>query len=149
MFARVYINVHQDPDPGIALVQNGLLCLLEVWIGTIVACMPTMAPIFSNYMKPIFSKLSDRLLRRSASSTDMPAPLDTFMGSGTVISRRRFRKAYNELSRQPTQEHCSCDDLPLVPPPAQLFTECVRGESVAPPDQRGIHVQQHFHTQTV
>ena len=38
----------------------GLVTHLEVWIGIIVACLPTLTPLFFRVLKPLLSKISKR-----------------------------------------------------------------------------------------
>ena len=41
-----------------SLGDIALLSLLEVWLGITIACLPTITPFLSKYVKPILSKIS-------------------------------------------------------------------------------------------
>lgn len=150
MCYRIYATVRGNPDPMLALAEVGLLSNLEIWFGIIVACMPTMAPVFVTYIKPALSKISDRL--RPGSSEQLSdgkprADLETIGGSGNAKSKRKYRNNYTELSENYVPEGGHSGDLPLVRPGgAQLRTGCAHNDRSPPPSTEGVHVQRDFHT---
>ncbi|KUJ07706.1 uncharacterized protein LY89DRAFT_765652 [Mollisia scopiformis] len=100
MCYRLDQTVHSDPDPMIATARIGLLSNLELWLGIIVTCLPTMAPFFRTNLLPGLSKLSRKLYGSSAPSSKEETPrvqLRTFGGSGPPVSKDN--KNYTELLR--------------------------------------------------
>jgi len=55
---RVQITVQAvtQADFVYGLGNIGLVTHLEIWLGIIIACLPTLAPLFSKYLKPVVSK---------------------------------------------------------------------------------------------
>ncbi|KAI5862502.1 hypothetical protein GGS23DRAFT_570527 [Durotheca rogersii] len=51
------LRTRADPDFTLHLGTIGLISFFELWFGIIVACMPTLAPLFRAYAKPLVSKL--------------------------------------------------------------------------------------------
>ncbi|KZL64382.1 integral membrane protein, partial [Colletotrichum incanum] len=78
-----------DPDFVYNLHDIGLVSLLELWIGIIIACLPTLGPLFKTYVKPAVSKLTNP-------STDKGAiHLKDLSSSGH--SNRLPRRTYDKL----------------------------------------------------
>lgn len=48
----------QNPDFVYSLQTIGLISGLELWLGIIVACMPTIAPVLQTYVRPTFQRLT-------------------------------------------------------------------------------------------
>lgn len=42
------------------LGKIGLVTHLELWLGIIVACLPTLAPLYSRYLSPVMSRVSHK-----------------------------------------------------------------------------------------
>lgn len=154
MCYRLYETVHSNPDPIRALAEVGLLSSIELFLGIIVACMPTMAPIFINYIKPVISKLSSLSGRSSRrSSTDrngLPhhnAGLNTIGGSGP--SSKGSRKQYADLEKSYTYQERDSGELPLVAVPRNVHTNIEHDGGDSPPSREGIYVQHQFHSQDV
>jgi hypothetical protein len=57
---RIAITVQSitQTDFVYGLGNIGLVTHLEVWIGIIIACLPTLTPLFSKYIAPIASRIS-------------------------------------------------------------------------------------------
>lgn len=148
MCYRLKETVHTDPDPMIATARIGLLSNLELWLGIIVACLPTMAPVFRAYVQPGFSKLSHKLYGSSGQSTKEGTPrvqLKTFGGSGPTKSKSH--SDYTELSERSTFTDQGSDQLHLVANGIfKLHTECEFVNTQPVPNNDGIHVQKQFQT---
>jgi hypothetical protein len=54
-FTIVTLN---DPDFVFNLYNIGLISLLELWLGVIAACIPTLGPLLKSYVKPVITKLT-------------------------------------------------------------------------------------------
>ncbi|GKT46423.1 uncharacterized protein ColSpa_06604 [Colletotrichum spaethianum] len=67
----------------------GLISLLELWIGIIIACLPTLGPLFKTYVKPAVSKLTNPSTERGA------VHLKEISTSGH--SSRQPRRIYDKL----------------------------------------------------
>ena len=106
MFYRTYVLVHSGRDGIVALADIGLLSSLEVWLGIIVACLPTTAPVFKAYLGPAMFKVSERLFGPSQNSKQYVSPsqhVNTIGGSGQAgrgkTGRARWPRASDsELS---------------------------------------------------
>jgi hypothetical protein len=148
MSIRLYNTIHTNPDPMISLVNIGLLSSLELWLGIVVACMPTMGPLFLTYIKPAFSKVYGRSTDKHIDLRDMGG-VNTIGGSGPSNEGRHFRKAYQEIGSSFTSQDIESGDLPLVAPgKATLQTNCEHYERAVPRSRDdGIYVQKQFHTQ--
>ncbi|OLN85292.1 hypothetical protein CCHL11_04333 [Colletotrichum chlorophyti] len=57
-----------DPDFVWNLHDIGLVSLLELWIGIIIACLPTLGPLLKTYVKPAVSKIGSKLTNPSTDS---------------------------------------------------------------------------------
>ncbi|KAK0629345.1 hypothetical protein B0T17DRAFT_615131 [Bombardia bombarda] len=171
MWYRIYTTVHGNPDPVLALADVGLLSLLELWLGIIVACMPTVAPVFVTYVQPALSKASESFNwgSKGPSTTDrQDAQVITIGGSGPAggvvpgapPGGRKFRTNYTDISLASTTyddpvDRQSQDILLVSQPGAKIRTHIGAGGGGVPgggmggamPKQEGIYVQQQFHTQ--
>ncbi|KXX73521.1 hypothetical protein MMYC01_209834 [Madurella mycetomatis] len=150
MFYRIYATVHADPDPILALADVGLLSFIELWLGIIVACLPTMAPVFKVYVEPALSKASSSIWGQPSNPSSQQLAVNTIGGSGPATGGRKFRSNYTELSLTSTVDFSQTANIPLVPPTdARMWTHCSPSGAVqvAPPGQRGVYVQHQFHAQ--
>ncbi|KAI1758643.1 hypothetical protein GGR53DRAFT_516390 [Hypoxylon sp. FL1150] len=59
------IQTRADPDFTLHLGLIGLISFFELWFGIIVACIPTLAPLFRTYGGPLFDKLRVKLHAKS------------------------------------------------------------------------------------
>lgn len=85
MCYRLELTARSPSDPMIAIARVGVLSNLELWIGIIVACLPTMKPFVRVYLRPSLSKLSQKLYGSPTVSTKDENPqlqLRNFGGSG-------------------------------------------------------------------
>ncbi|KAK8062547.1 hypothetical protein PG997_014644 [Apiospora hydei] len=74
MCYRIDQTVHSDPDPMIAIARVGLLSNVELWLGIIVACLPTMAPFFREYIQPGLSTLLQQTIPHHCLVLEARAP---------------------------------------------------------------------------
>ncbi|KAK0660782.1 hypothetical protein QBC41DRAFT_261546 [Cercophora samala] len=151
MLYRVYVTVHANPDPALALADVGLLSFIELWLGIIVACVPTTAPVFRTYVKPTLFKALSKFCGYSRKTVSNP--IETIGGSGKASGGRsghnfRSNRDYAELSIASTFDNRRSSDISLVPPSgAKTRTYCGPGGGVADPTLEGVYVQQQFHVQ--
>lgn len=54
------ITIIHDTDFAFDLYNIGLISLLELWLGVIAACIPTLGPLRKAYVKPVITKLTRR-----------------------------------------------------------------------------------------
>lgn len=68
----------------------GLPTFLELWIGIIVACLPTLTPLFSKYIKPVVTSFRSSSYKSSGNSRKLKEAEHTIGGWGP-----RGMKKYN------------------------------------------------------
>lgn len=139
-----------NPDPMLAMAEIGLLSNLEIWLGIIVACLPTMAPVLRTYVQPGLSKLSSKFYGSSGSPSkgeetprNLPRP---FGNSGGPSSHIKGHNNYTELSEVFTYRGDDSELRLVSDKRAMVRTDCEYGNSRAPPLRNGIYVQQQFQT---
>lgn len=92
-----------NPDLSYWQTDIALISLLELWLGIIVACIPTLAPLAKTYVKPVVSKL--RSLSYGSRHTAKQISLDN-LGSSQQTKASRASRRYHVMGE---------DDHPLVP----------------------------------
>jgi hypothetical protein len=94
---RFTIVANSDPDFVYNLFSIGLISFLELWLGIIVACIPTLAPLLKTYVKPMVSKISVRSERSRVRLQEIPSTVVSSQGSrGT----RKASKIYSEIGEE-------------------------------------------------
>lgn len=73
-----------DPDFTHYFTDIGLISCLELWLGVIVNCMPTLGPLFKTYMKPMFSRVNAYFSKGSSGKGEPPVRLES------ISNRRRY-----------------------------------------------------------
>ncbi|KAI9667971.1 MAG: hypothetical protein M1821_000791 [Bathelium mastoideum] len=145
MCYRIEQTVHSNPDPMLASAKIGLLSNLELWLGIIVSCLPTMAPFAREYVRPGLSKLSSKLYGSTTPSTEERTPrmqLKTFGGSG---GRGSKGKNYTESSNPSLDGNHDSDEMHLMANRrANIQTHCEFSETSPVPSRNGIYVQKQF-----
>lgn len=53
------ISTLNDTDFVFNLFDIGLISLLELWLGIIAACIPTLGPLLKTYVKPVITRLTE------------------------------------------------------------------------------------------
>ena len=76
---------------GLGLI--GLVSFLELWLGIIVVCLPTLAPLFAKYIKPVLSKITKP--SRRPGQRQLREAQNTIGGS----TKRGLRKNYGKLDK--------------------------------------------------
>ncbi|GAW18080.1 hypothetical protein ANO14919_075510 [Xylariales sp. No.14919] len=112
---RLEQTVHSHSDPLLAIARVGLLSNLELWLGIIVACLPTMAPFVREYIQPRLSTLSRRLYGSAGPSIREGPPivqLGTF-GRSSATGPKSHNN-YSELSESFIDPAGYCDEERLV-----------------------------------
>lgn len=69
----------------------GLVSFLELWLGIIIVCLPTLAPLFAKYIKPVMSKITG--VTKKAGHGQLREAQNTIGGS----TKRGYRKDYGKL----------------------------------------------------
>ena len=78
------------------LGNESLIFSLEVWLGIIIACLPTLGPIVGKYLKPLSSRLTDLFKKRTTQEADKEA-----LHRINVADPRRFRsKRFSRLDSE-------------------------------------------------
>lgn len=88
---RVQITVQAvtQADFVYGLGNIGLVTHLEIWLGIIIACLPTLAPLFSKYLKPVVSKA--RGSKKSAERRHLKEAQNTIGGGNSgAFNKRNF-----------------------------------------------------------
>lgn len=148
---RIALTVQGNPDPMLSTAHIGLLSNVELWLGIIVACLPTMAPFLRTYVQPGLSKISQKLYGSFAPSTKEGTPrvqLKTIGGSRNPGSKSfKGFQDYSEPSAALTDGPKDSEELHLVAHNAyQLQTDCEVGNANSAPGHNGIYVQRQFQT---
>jgi hypothetical protein len=160
MVWRLHETIVPRPDFVYSLADIGLLSLMELWLGIIVACLPTLAPLLKTYVKPALSKLSLRSSsnRNSAQQQKPRNVLNTIGGSGPNSSVNSRRNKVYEMG----SDSSSCGDLDeeqltgeqLTGEPGMVTTECAYSPRIERPrgcvcgaQGGGIYVQQAIRTE--
>ncbi|OTA92688.1 hypothetical protein M434DRAFT_318625 [Hypoxylon sp. CO27-5] len=122
----------KDPDFSYHLYEIGLISCLELWLGVIVNCMPTLGPLFKTYVKPAINRIKSSV------------------SSGSQYSRRQIRleQLSDPNSRRKYQNLDSSHD---VGNSFALRTECTHDPTVEIPEieaSKGvIHVRRDIESQ--
>ena len=74
------------------LGKIGLVTHLEIWLGIIVACLPTLAPLYSRYLSPVLSRAS----RKSSERRQLKEAKRTI---GSEESKHFKRNTFNRLDQ--------------------------------------------------
>jgi hypothetical protein len=112
------IRTRTDPDFVYNLMMVGLISLLELWLGIIVACIPTLAPLFQTYIKPQITKISHGSTQRSQIRL---RNVTATVGSGGQRTRQD-KQMYSQIEEE-TSFSKDSDDVQLVSD-SQLTTQC-------------------------
>ncbi|GJC96504.1 Integral membrane protein [Colletotrichum higginsianum IMI 349063] len=136
-----------DPDFVYNLHDIGLISLLELWIGIIIACLPTLGPLFKTYVKPAVSRFGSKLTDPSTDKGGAAVHLKDLSSSGHS-GRHLPRRTYDKLG-----DNVSYDDLERAEMPgagAAVTTKCqFSPEFEAPRGSRpGIYVHQDIASET-
>ena len=132
----------------ITMSQIGLLSNLELWLGIIVACLPTMAPFARAHLQPSLSKLVRTLYGSSSPSTAERTPreqLRTFGSSGPAL---RGNTNYTELSERSTYADQDNEELvPVANKTPKVYTPDFESSNTqTAPSRDRIYVQKQFQT---
>ncbi|KAI1158208.1 hypothetical protein F5B18DRAFT_105129 [Nemania serpens] len=71
----------------------GLIVMLELWLGAIVACIPTLAPILNRLLAPLIASITSRMTAGSK-----PLRVEHVI---ETIGQKPSRKKYYELTGSP------------------------------------------------
>lgn len=72
-----------------------LVTLLEVWIGIIVACLPTLTPLYSRYLSSVVSRIS----RKRTKQRQLKEAQHTIGSNGSrIFNKKNFNRLNKEAS---------------------------------------------------
>ncbi|KAI0506159.1 hypothetical protein F5B22DRAFT_660668 [Xylaria bambusicola] len=145
--SAVTVRTRGSPDWTGSLCKVGEIATLELYLGIIAVCIPTLGPLFNAYMKPVFSKLG---------LTTMGAPksgpnnlyLRTWGSSGT---KKRVQN-YSELNESADRIVSRDNSIRLgTTGESKVVSECTfkpKHETLLQShSQDGIHVQRDIESQ--
>jgi hypothetical protein len=94
---RINITVQSinQADFVYGLGNVGLAAFLEVWLGIIVACLPTLPPLFSKYLGPVWSRVTGG----SAKPSRQWQPKEARRTIGGSEPRGFNRRSFNRLDK--------------------------------------------------
>ncbi|KAI0380262.1 integral membrane protein [Hypomontagnella monticulosa] len=131
-------QTRSNPDYTYNFPLTAVLSLCELWLGIIVACIPTLAPLLNAYIKPALGRLTSSLTGGSRREHDSEAKS---VSLGTVNNSRRGG-AYSELEDGSQERIFESNPTPGM----AITTECVYEPPsralFSGPNNSGIHVQQ-------
>lgn len=93
----VTIESTKHPDFSYSLADIALISLLELWLGIIVACIPTLAPILKKYGKPALQKMSKYKLSGHSSDSRNRQGGTVPLGKFSNMNSKNSRDLYTEL----------------------------------------------------
>lgn len=88
-------RTRDSPDWTATLCEVGVIGVLEVHIGILAVCIPTLGPLFNGYVKPIFNRLGIMKTGNATKTGGKKSFLETIGGSG---SKKRTHKSYTEFN---------------------------------------------------
>lgn len=145
----VTVRTRGSPDWTGTLCKVGEIAELELYLGIIAVCIPTLGPLFNAHMKPLLSKIG-------LSTTGAPKSgpnnmyLRTWGSSGT--KNKRSQNKYSELNESMDNLASKDDFMKLAPSgESQVVSECAYKPKYEPRvqshSQEGIHVQRDIEAQ--
>ncbi len=134
------------PDWTASVCEVGVIAALELYLGVIAVCIPTLGPLFNAYVRPILGKLGISTTTVKPSMNHLY--LKTFGSSGT---NKRSRK-YSELNDSADRIVSRDGSIKLTPTvDGKVVAECTSkpiNETHTPDNDRGgIRVQRDFEAQ--
>ncbi|KAJ0139505.1 hypothetical protein CTA2_1771 [Colletotrichum tanaceti] len=139
-----------DQDFVYNLHDIGLISLLELWIGIIIACLPTLGPLFKTYVKPAVSRFGSKPTDPSTDKSGAAVHLKDLKDLKDISGggRHHPRRAYGKLT-----DSVSYDDLERAAMPganAAVTTKCqFSPEFETPRDSMpGIYVHKDIASET-
>jgi hypothetical protein len=104
-----------DPDFTYHFTEIGLISCLELWLGVIVNCMPTLGPLFQTYVKPAVDKITAKSWGSGASQyiqrRGQEVPLDSM--SNKNIGRRYYTIGSTQNVNTVQTECVHDDEFPI------------------------------------
>ncbi|KAI1181119.1 hypothetical protein F4777DRAFT_585098 [Nemania sp. FL0916] len=125
------------------LCEVGLIASLEVFLGIIAVCVPTLGPLFNAYMRPMLKKLGLTKTTHAGSSGANKIYLETIGGSN---SNKPSKHAYSEFADSVDRIVSRDESLNFAPRgEGKVTAECTYKAKddprVSDRDGDGIHVQ--------
>lgn len=145
MIWRLYFTVtsRNDPDFVYNLYYVGLISFMELWLGVIVACIPTLAPLAKRYIRPTVSKITQRSwLPGGGSKHSQPSSFPD--GKGL-----KKPSPYDRLEESPTNSSVTHDEN-FEMAPNSVVTDCrYDPERAMPPPPAHLNNSIYVHHKTV
>lgn len=92
---QLFVESDRKTDFVRSMGTIGLVTLLEVWIGIIVACLPTLTPLWLKYLSPVMS----RIARKGTVKRQLREAQHTI---GSDENRNFNRKNFSRLDKDST-----------------------------------------------
>lgn len=91
---RIKITVESttQTDFVYGLGNIGVVTLFELWIGILVACLPTLAPFYSKYLAPTVSKLREKSSRHISQRQLKEARHTIGSTGGPGLKKKNFKR---------------------------------------------------------
>ncbi|KAI0887875.1 uncharacterized protein GGS22DRAFT_185256 [Annulohypoxylon maeteangense] len=148
MCYRIEQTVHSDPDFMLGFARVGLLSDVEIWLGIIVACIPTLAPFFKKFIQPPLSKLFKKLHGSSSPSTKegirRGRPRTWGDSSGPSPKNQSNNSEFSKISTHPTSHGDEMRSIISNETP-EFRAHCKFHNTNTAPESGGIYVQKEFH----
>lgn len=135
-------RTRNSPDWTDTLCQVGLIASLEIYLGIIAVCIPTLGPLFNAYVKPSLNRIGFMKSAKASGPGVKPSYLQTFGGSN---SNKRSH-GYSEFSESADRIVSRDGSMKLTPTlDGKVTSECVftpvTETDTADHGGDGIHVQ--------
>lgn len=91
---RIKITVESttQTDFVYGLGNIGVVTLFELWIGVLVACLPTLAPFYSKYLAPTVSKLREKSSKHTSQKQLKEARHTIGSAGGPGFKKKNFNR---------------------------------------------------------
>ena len=87
---QITVQATTEKDFVYGLGNIGLVTHLEVWLGIIVACLPTLTPLFSKYVGPMVSKISGGSSGKRSGQRQLREAQNTIGGGSGGYSKKNY-----------------------------------------------------------
>ncbi|GAP87232.1 putative integral membrane protein [Rosellinia necatrix] len=139
----VTLRTRASPDWTASLCEVGIIAALEVHLGIIAVCIPTLGPLFNAYVKPVLNRWG--IAKTTAGSR--LGPKKSFLATiGGTNTNKRTQKGYTEFSDSVDQIVTRDNSIKLTPTGegkvvVDIAFEPIKETRTPDHPQSGIHVQ--------
>ncbi|KAL8761305.1 MAG: hypothetical protein Q9184_002574 [Pyrenodesmia sp. 2 TL-2023] len=128
---RIGLTLTSDPkDWTYALIDVAICTGIEVWLGLIAACLPTLAPILKHLLDRRNGYSSREQHKGGFRQSNSTRPSRNNRG-GNWESDKHFQRREDEESREMHFDRIDDDDVPLKPRDLTFQEEAARTKTVA------------------